>query len=123
MPVARRDRERRDMRANAGRSEDRSGAGADQREPALRGGNVAAGDVEEPRGARDPVEIALRGNDAPTPPKLDDGEDDNIGGPGTPISVTFLGPLYQDAKLCAFVRGFEHATAFHAHPPQFTVGT
>jgi Asp-tRNA(Asn)/Glu-tRNA(Gln) amidotransferase A subunit family amidase len=67
--------------------------------------------------------IALRGNDAPTPPKLDDGEDDNIGGPGTPISITFLGPLYQDAKLCAFARGYEQAKAFHAHPPQFTVGT
>ncbi len=63
--------------------------------------------------------IALRGNDAPTPPKSDTGEDDNIGGPGTPISITFLGPLYEDAKLCAFARAFEHVTAFRAHPPQF----
>lgn len=65
--------------------------------------------------------IALRGNDAPTPPKVDDGEDDNIGGPGTPISITFLGRLYEDAKLAAFARAFEQANAFHTHPPKFTV--
>ena len=41
----------------------------------------------------------LRGDDAPRPPKLDTGDDDDIGGPGTPVSITFLAGHYQDAKL------------------------
>ena len=32
----------------------------------------------------------LRGADAPTPPAVDDGDHDDIGGPGTPVSITFL---------------------------------
>jgi Asp-tRNA(Asn)/Glu-tRNA(Gln) amidotransferase A subunit family amidase len=48
---------------------------------------------------------------------VDSGEDDSIGGPGTPVSLTFLGGLYQDAKLCAFARAYQEATAFHKlHP-------
>jgi Asp-tRNA(Asn)/Glu-tRNA(Gln) amidotransferase A subunit family amidase len=59
----------------------------------------------------------LRGNDAPQPPKTDDGENDNIGGPGTPVSITFLAGHYQDAKLCAFARAYQEATGFHKlHP-------
>ena len=30
----------------------------------------------------------FRGDDAPRPPREDDGEEDNIGGPGTPASLT-----------------------------------
>jgi Asp-tRNA(Asn)/Glu-tRNA(Gln) amidotransferase A subunit family amidase len=59
----------------------------------------------------------LRGSDAPHPPKEDDGESDNIGGPGTPVSITFLAGLYQDAKLAAFGRAYQEATGFHKlHP-------
>ena len=59
----------------------------------------------------------LRGSDAPKPPKIDDGDDDNIGGPGTPVSITFLAGHYQDAKLCTFARAYQQATGFHkAHP-------
>ncbi len=59
----------------------------------------------------------LRGDDAPKPPEVDDGDDDNIGGPGTPVSLTFLGAHYQDAKLAAFARAYQEATGFHKlHP-------
>ncbi len=59
----------------------------------------------------------LRGADAPPPPAIDDGDHDDIGGPGTPVSLTFLGGLYQDAKLAAFARAYEQATEFHKlHP-------
>ena len=59
----------------------------------------------------------IRGDDAPTPPKIDTGDDDSIGGPGTPVSLTFLGGHYQDAKLCAFARAYQDATGFQKlHP-------
>jgi Asp-tRNA(Asn)/Glu-tRNA(Gln) amidotransferase A subunit family amidase len=60
----------------------------------------------------------LRGPDAPKPPKVDDGDDDNIGGPGTPVSLTFLGGHYEEAKLCAFARAYQEATGFHKLHPQ-----
>src|SRR5579864_2519179 len=44
----------------------------------------------------------FRGEDSPKPPKIDDGNDDNIGGPGTPVSLTFLGKLYGEAALLSF---------------------
>ena len=60
----------------------------------------------------------LRGKDAPVPPALDTGDDDSIGGPGTPVSLTFLGGHYQDAKLCAFARAYQQASGFEKlHPP------
>ncbi|MDI3255417.1 MAG: amidase [Bacillota bacterium] len=63
------------------------------------------------------VPNGIRGNDAPAPPSQDTGEDDSIGGPGTPVSITFLGPHYQDAKLCAFAKAYQDATGFHKlHP-------
>ena len=63
------------------------------------------------------VPNGLRGSDAPLPPKVDTGEDDQIGGPGTPVSITFLAGHYQDAKLCAFARAYQEATGFHKlHP-------
>ncbi|WP_165419823.1 hypothetical protein [Edaphobacter modestus] len=31
-----------------------------------------------------------------------DGDPENVGGPGTPVSLTFLGGLYSDARLAAF---------------------
>jgi Asp-tRNA(Asn)/Glu-tRNA(Gln) amidotransferase A subunit family amidase len=63
------------------------------------------------------VPNGLRGDDAPRPPKIDDGNQDNIGGPGTPVSITFLAAHYQDAKLAAFGWAYQQATGFHKlHP-------
>jgi Asp-tRNA(Asn)/Glu-tRNA(Gln) amidotransferase A subunit family amidase len=63
------------------------------------------------------VPNGLRGSDAPTPPSVDTGDDDQIGGPGTPVSLTFLGAHYQDAKLCALSRAYQQATGFEKlHP-------
>ncbi len=63
------------------------------------------------------VPNGLRGPDAPPPPAVDTGDNDNIGGPGTPVSITFLGGLYQDAKVAAFARAYQQATGFEKlHP-------
>jgi Asp-tRNA(Asn)/Glu-tRNA(Gln) amidotransferase A subunit family amidase len=57
----------------------------------------------------------FRGDDAPRPPAEDNG--DNIGGPGTPVSLTFLGNLYREAELLAFARAYQDATGFHRKHP------
>ena len=63
------------------------------------------------------VQNGLRSADAPAPPVIDDGNHDDIGGPGTPVSLTFLGALYQDAKVAAFARAYQEATGFEKlHP-------
>jgi len=63
------------------------------------------------------VPNGLRGADAPPPPKIDDGDSDDIGGPGTPVSLTFLAGHYQEAKLPAFGSAYQQATGFHKlHP-------
>lgn len=63
------------------------------------------------------VPNGLRGDDAPTPPKVDSGDEDNIGGPGTPVSITFLSGLYDDARLAAFAEAYQQATGFNKlHP-------
>ena len=59
----------------------------------------------------------FRGSDAPPPPKIDTGDEDNIGGPGTPVSLTFLGQLYGEARLCAFARAYQETTDFHLKHP------
>ncbi len=59
----------------------------------------------------------LRGDDAPQPPEIDDGDHDDIGGPGTPVSLTFLAGHYQEAKLVAFAAAYQEATGFNKlHP-------
>jgi len=59
----------------------------------------------------------LRGSDAPPPTSLADGADENVGGPGTPVSITFLGDLFGEAKLLALARAYQEATGFHKlHP-------
>jgi Asp-tRNA(Asn)/Glu-tRNA(Gln) amidotransferase A subunit family amidase len=60
----------------------------------------------------------FRGDDAPKPPVEDNGGDDNIGGPGTPVSLTFLGNLYREAELLAFARAYQDATGFHHQHPK-----
>jgi Asp-tRNA(Asn)/Glu-tRNA(Gln) amidotransferase A subunit family amidase len=63
------------------------------------------------------VPNGLRGADAPRPPAVDDGDQDDIGGPGTPVSLTFLAGHYQDAKLTAFGWAYQQAAGFlNLHP-------
>jgi len=63
------------------------------------------------------VPNGLRGPDAPPSPNPVDGAVDNTGGPGTPVSITFLGGLYADARVAAFARAYQDATGFHKlHP-------
>jgi Asp-tRNA(Asn)/Glu-tRNA(Gln) amidotransferase A subunit family amidase len=64
------------------------------------------------------VPNGLRGADAPKPPKTDDGDNDDIGGPGTPVSLTFLAGHFQDAKLAAFGWAYQQATGFHKQHPK-----
>jgi Asp-tRNA(Asn)/Glu-tRNA(Gln) amidotransferase A subunit family amidase len=60
----------------------------------------------------------FRGADAPAPASSEDGADDNVGGPGTPASLTFLGNLYGEAKLLVLARAYQDATGFHKQYPK-----
>jgi Asp-tRNA(Asn)/Glu-tRNA(Gln) amidotransferase A subunit family amidase len=60
----------------------------------------------------------FRGGDAPSPPEQDHGDDDNIGGPQTPVSLTFLGDLFGEAKLLSFAKAYQDATGFHLKHPE-----
>lgn len=64
----------------------------------------------------------LRGDDAPAPPAVGDGSADNVGGPGTPVSLTFLGQLYGEAKLLALAHAYERATKFYMAHPKLKTG-
>ena len=59
------------------------------------------------------VPNGFRGDDAPRLKSYEDG-----GGPGTPVSLTFLGNLFDDARLCAFARAYQEHTGFHRQHPQ-----
>jgi Asp-tRNA(Asn)/Glu-tRNA(Gln) amidotransferase A subunit family amidase len=62
------------------------------------------------------VPNGVRGDDAPTSDQPDGGAQ-NAGGPGTPLSITFLGGLYSDARVAAFARSYQEITGFHKlHP-------
>jgi Asp-tRNA(Asn)/Glu-tRNA(Gln) amidotransferase A subunit family amidase len=64
------------------------------------------------------VPNGVRGDDAPKSANDEDGSLQNAGGPGTPVSLTFLGALYSDARLAAFARAYQDATGFQKlHPP------
>ena len=63
------------------------------------------------------VPNGLRGPDAPASPNDTDGAVDNEGGPGTPVSITFLGALYSDARLAAFARAYQQHTGFQRLRP------
>src|SRR5579871_3930487 len=58
----------------------------------------------------------VRGDDAPKPRMRDNGELEP-GGPGTPLSLTFLGQLYGEAKLLALAKAYQDATDFHLKHP------
>ena len=63
------------------------------------------------------VPNGLRGPEAPRPPQTDAGDDDSIGGPGTPVSLTFLAAHYQEAKALLLARAYEQATGYtQLHP-------
>jgi Asp-tRNA(Asn)/Glu-tRNA(Gln) amidotransferase A subunit family amidase len=63
------------------------------------------------------VPNGLRGDDAPASPDQGDGALQNAGGPGTPVSITFLGALYSEARLAAFAKAYQEATGFQKlHP-------
>jgi Asp-tRNA(Asn)/Glu-tRNA(Gln) amidotransferase A subunit family amidase len=54
-----------------------------------------------------------RGDDAPKP-----AHEDSPGGPGTPVSLTFLGGLYEDAKTLTLARAYQDATGFQLQHPK-----
>jgi Asp-tRNA(Asn)/Glu-tRNA(Gln) amidotransferase A subunit family amidase len=58
----------------------------------------------------------VRGDDAPKP-QVRDGEL-QPGGPGTTVSLTFLGQLYGDAKLLALAKAYQDHTEFHRQHPK-----
>jgi len=58
----------------------------------------------------------FRGPDAPKP-VVRDGEL-QPGGPGTPVSLTFLGHLYGESKMLALARAYQNATGFHLKHPE-----
>jgi Asp-tRNA(Asn)/Glu-tRNA(Gln) amidotransferase A subunit family amidase len=64
------------------------------------------------------VPHGFRGEDAPVSPALDTGDEDNIGGAGTPVSITFLGQIYGEVKVLALARAFQDATEFHSKHPK-----
>ncbi len=66
------------------------------------------------------VPNGLRGDNAPAydPPPGPGAFGGNWGGPGTPVSLTFLGPLYGEAKLLAFARAYQNETEFHLKYPK-----
>ncbi len=62
----------------------------------------------------------FRGSDAPPARKGSDGLVGNYGGPGTPVSLTFLGQLYGEEKLLAFAQAYQNATDFHRKHPELS---
>lgn len=65
------------------------------------------------------VPNGFRGEDAPAALKNAQGMiTSNYGGPGTPVSLTFLGQLYGEAKLLAFGRAYQNSTKFHLEHPK-----
>src|SRR5262249_38115631 len=61
----------------------------------------------------------VRGDDALKPRVRENGEMDP-GGPGTPLSLTFLGQLYGEAKLLAVAKAYQDNTEFHLQHPKLS---
>jgi Asp-tRNA(Asn)/Glu-tRNA(Gln) amidotransferase A subunit family amidase len=64
----------------------------------------------------------FRGDDAPKARVRENGEVEG-GGPGTPVSLTFLGQLYGEAKMLALAKAYQDATDFHRKHPQLESGS
>ena len=60
----------------------------------------------------------FRGADAPPPASTVEGADENVGGSGTAVSLTFLGNLFGENKLLALARAYQEATGFHKLRPR-----
>ena len=63
------------------------------------------------------VPNGFRGEDALPAIRHDDGTEEP-GGPGTPVSLTFLGPLFGDAKALAVAKAYQDATGWQLKHPQ-----
>jgi Asp-tRNA(Asn)/Glu-tRNA(Gln) amidotransferase A subunit family amidase len=64
----------------------------------------------------------FRGDDAPPARKNEKGEiEGDYGGPGTPVSLTFVGQLYGEGRLLAFARAYQRATDFHLQHPRLSI--
>jgi Asp-tRNA(Asn)/Glu-tRNA(Gln) amidotransferase A subunit family amidase len=59
----------------------------------------------------------FRGPDAPPARVRENGEVEG-GGPGTLLSLTFLGQLYGEARMLALAKAYQDATDFHHKHPQ-----
>ena len=59
----------------------------------------------------------FRGPDSPPARVRENGEVEG-GGPGTPLSLTFLGQLYGEARMLALAKAYQDATDFHHKHPQ-----
>jgi len=67
------------------------------------------------------VPNGVRGDDAPaTPAGANAGQ--AAGGPGTPVSLTFHGGLYSDARVAALAKAYQDATGFHKLHPKLNFG-
>jgi Asp-tRNA(Asn)/Glu-tRNA(Gln) amidotransferase A subunit family amidase len=64
------------------------------------------------------VPNGIRGDSAPKSDTDEDGALANAGGPGTPVSLTFLGALYSDARLAGFAKAYQDATSFQLMHPK-----
>jgi Asp-tRNA(Asn)/Glu-tRNA(Gln) amidotransferase A subunit family amidase len=62
----------------------------------------------------------FRGDDAPKWPNDDPSDFRNAGGPGTPVSLTFLGNLYGEAELLLFAKAYQDTTDFHLRHPKLS---
>jgi Asp-tRNA(Asn)/Glu-tRNA(Gln) amidotransferase A subunit family amidase len=62
----------------------------------------------------------FRRDDAPPAQKNEKGEIEGYGGPGTPVSLTFLGQLFGEARLLVLARAYQQETAFHTQHPKLT---
>jgi Asp-tRNA(Asn)/Glu-tRNA(Gln) amidotransferase A subunit family amidase len=64
----------------------------------------------------------FRGDDAPPARTNEKGEiEGDYGGPGTPVSLTFIGQLFGEGRLLAFARTYQQATDFHIQHPKLSV--
>ena len=64
-----------------------------------------------------PALIVPNGFRGPDAPAFTPDFGGNYGGPGTPVSLTFLGKLYGEAALCALGRAYQEATGFNRKYP------
>jgi Asp-tRNA(Asn)/Glu-tRNA(Gln) amidotransferase A subunit family amidase len=64
------------------------------------------------------VPNGIRGDGAPKSENDEDGALANTAGLGTPVSLTFLGALYSDARLAVFAKAYQDATSFQLQHPK-----